>query len=277
MKRKLNLLLITSLFVIYSCDKNDDDENTQTIEIDQPINASASFTASALGEDLDSRYTYKFNSVLENTSVFVWNFGDGNTSSEPNPTHTYSRAGDYTVKLTVYGIPATGTLLGPADQLTQSISIEGPKAIDYIPGTWRPYNLYVGPSAGSGEWWNYGANGSRPCLEDDVYTFTSDGKFTISHGDGTWLEDWQTGNGDYCGTPISPYVDGSFTWSLATGNVLTLNGDGAYLVLPKATNNGQDGIASSRSYDVLNISPTTMQIAIEAGGGVWWTLELVKN
>ena len=270
--KKINYLLFTFLLVFIGCEK--EEENTGSSIAIQPV---ASFSASQLGQDLDSRYTWNFSANLDNVSVFVWDFGDGTTSNEVNPTHTYERAGNFTVKLTAYGIPASGTLLGPDMEVTQSITIVGPQTIDFIPGKWSPYNLYVGPAPSNGDWWNYGANGSRPCLEDDVYTFSSDGTLTISHGDETWLEGWQTGSGDYCGNPIAPYIDGSFTWSLGTGDVLTLDGDGAYLVLPKATNSGQDGIASSRSYTILNISPTTMQVTIEAGGGVWWTLELVKN
>jgi gliding motility-associated-like protein len=32
---------------------------------------------------------------------WLWEFGDGQTSTEPNPAHTYNASGDYTVKLTV--------------------------------------------------------------------------------------------------------------------------------------------------------------------------------
>ncbi len=32
---------------------------------------------------------------------YLWNFGDGNTSNDPNPTHTYASPGTYTVSLTV--------------------------------------------------------------------------------------------------------------------------------------------------------------------------------
>jgi len=31
---------------------------------------------------------------------YLWDFGDGNTSTEPNPSHTYTQAGSYNVKLT---------------------------------------------------------------------------------------------------------------------------------------------------------------------------------
>jgi PKD repeat protein len=34
---------------------------------------------------------------------WLWNFGDGQTSTERNPAHTYRDAGDYTVSLTVTG------------------------------------------------------------------------------------------------------------------------------------------------------------------------------
>ncbi len=33
-------------------------------------------------------------------TIYNWNFGDGNTSTSQNPTHTYANAGTYTVKLT---------------------------------------------------------------------------------------------------------------------------------------------------------------------------------
>ena len=33
--------------------------------------------------------------------TYAWTFGDGNTSTEANPTHTYTTGGTYTVELTV--------------------------------------------------------------------------------------------------------------------------------------------------------------------------------
>lgn len=44
----------------------------------------------------------QFFSNSVNGEVFVWDFGDGNTSNQMNPTHIYENEGVYTVKLTVY-------------------------------------------------------------------------------------------------------------------------------------------------------------------------------
>jgi len=54
----------------------------------------------------DFSYTLQNNQVtFENHSIygtsFVWDFGDGNTSYEKNPTHTYSHSNAFTTKLTV--------------------------------------------------------------------------------------------------------------------------------------------------------------------------------
>lgn len=44
--------------------------------------------------------TYKFTFVGEQATYIVWDFGDGNTSSEWSPTHTYAEDGTYTVRCT---------------------------------------------------------------------------------------------------------------------------------------------------------------------------------
>lgn len=40
-----------------------------------------------------------FSNLSNNASNFTWYFGDGNTSTDNNPTHTYTNLGDYDVKL----------------------------------------------------------------------------------------------------------------------------------------------------------------------------------
>ncbi|MAR98790.1 MAG: hypothetical protein CMP80_06645, partial [Formosa sp.] len=70
--------------------------------------------------------------------------------------------------------------------------------------------LAVGPSQGSGQYYATNENTAteRACLYDDVYTFGDDGSFTNTLQDQTWIESWQSGVDDACGTPVAPH-DGS--------------------------------------------------------------------
>ena len=44
--------------------------------------------------------TVTFTNKSANATAYKWDFGDGETSKEASPTHTYAASGDYTVKLT---------------------------------------------------------------------------------------------------------------------------------------------------------------------------------
>jgi uncharacterized protein (TIGR02145 family) len=48
-----------------------------------------------------NRANFFDNSSINNPTNWVWDFGDGNTSSVQNPSHTYTESGAYTVSLTV--------------------------------------------------------------------------------------------------------------------------------------------------------------------------------
>ncbi|WP_155211565.1 PKD domain-containing protein, partial [Fulvivirga aurantia] len=64
------------------------------------------------------------NSDSKNIASWEWSFGDGTTSTEQNPAHTYSTAGDYEVTLTItddgspvctYDVTKTITICNPPD------------------------------------------------------------------------------------------------------------------------------------------------------------------
>ncbi len=56
----------------------------------------ASFSA-----DINGNTVYFTNNSTGGNLTYLWNFGDGNTSTEENPVHTYQTAGTYNVTLTV--------------------------------------------------------------------------------------------------------------------------------------------------------------------------------
>jgi PKD repeat protein len=50
---------------------------------------------------LDEQTTVRFTDNTSEATSWLWDFGDGTTSTERNPSHTYNAQGDYTVTLTV--------------------------------------------------------------------------------------------------------------------------------------------------------------------------------
>ncbi|MFA0833935.1 MAG: PKD domain-containing protein [Methanobacterium formicicum] len=55
--------------------------------------------------------TVKFTDSSSNyPTSWMWDFGDGTTSTEQNPTHTYSAPGNYTVKLTATNLAGSNTM-----------------------------------------------------------------------------------------------------------------------------------------------------------------------
>ena len=70
-------------------------------------------------------------------AAYSWDFGDGSTSTEQNPTHVYTESGTFTVKLTVtdnkgasgevtHPVPVTAPA-GPADTYGSSVSADNPR------------------------------------------------------------------------------------------------------------------------------------------------------
>ena len=64
------------------------------------------------------RFTNTSKTLLDNNVQFVWDFGDGATSTDVNPIHTYSVAGQYNVKLST-----TAGSTCSIKELTQAVNI----------------------------------------------------------------------------------------------------------------------------------------------------------
>ncbi len=180
----------------------------------------------------------------------------------------------------------------------QMIKTVQPPALDPVDaspvvGTWKvapeAASLGVGPAMGDVSWWAIDDAGvtTRDCFYDDDYIFMENGSFTNVLGDDTWLEAWQGVTGEECGAPVAPH-DGlsEATWELDMENgMLTINGNGAYLGIPKALNNGELGnpdnmgsFTGSIDYMVeFSDNNSRMTIDIEAGSNVWWRFVMEKQ
>lgn len=67
-----------------------------TIEINISPLVKASFQTPAVG---CAPYEASFDNTSTGSNSFIWNFGDGTTSTDKSPTHTYNNPGSYTIRL----------------------------------------------------------------------------------------------------------------------------------------------------------------------------------
>ena len=170
-----------------------------------------------------------------NPTSWLWDFGDGNTSTLQNPSHTYADANTYTVCLTVTNDLGT-------DFFCSNIEVElAPIALfvysDLGDGVFDFEDLsFNNPTAWE---WDFGDGGSS--TEQNVtYTYTIPGDYTVcltasnaigSHvycedisvaippvADFTFTDD---GNGAYSFTDASTLNPFSWDWDFDDGNTST--------------------------------------------------------
>jgi gliding motility-associated-like protein len=117
--------------------------------------------------------------ALDNVTSYLWDFGDGNTSTLATPTHTYPVQGTYTVSLTIT------TSSGCTDTYTVPNAVRvGTKPVaDFsaAPTTQCAYQSvqFTDLSVPADEWlWNFGdGNGSN--TQNPVHTYTLPGSYTV--------------------------------------------------------------------------------------------------
>lgn len=89
---------------VYNVEVRDEEGCTRRgfaiIEAEDFIRAAFRATPDTLDPVVLSSATFRFFNESEGGSSYVWDFGDGNRSSEFNPSHTYENAGSYFVELT---------------------------------------------------------------------------------------------------------------------------------------------------------------------------------
>lgn len=155
-----------------------------------------------------------------------------------------------------------------------------------LEGTWKMVPqagaFGVGPGQGDTSWYSNSLADvtARACFFDDEFVFNADGTFDNVQGTQTWLEGWQ-GSPDGCGAPVAPHNGSNPATYTYVGNVLTLNGVGAHIGLPKVYNGGEltspSNAPSSISYTVTTLTSTSMTLDIAINNGGWWRFNLQKQ
>ncbi|MEX2590386.1 MAG: PKD domain-containing protein [Chitinophagales bacterium] len=127
-------------------------------------------------------HTVNFNDLSVNANSWEWDFGDGTTSTDQNPSHTYTTEGQYDITLSV------GSLNGCRDTLILEdyVSVESPEAsfiADQTSGcvpmtsnftdqsiSTEPINQYI---------WDFG-DGNTSTQPNPAHTYTAQGIYDVS-------------------------------------------------------------------------------------------------
>ncbi|MGB9939634.1 S8 family serine peptidase [Methanosarcina sp.] len=112
---------------------------------------------------------------------WLWDFGDGSTSTDKNPTHTYSTAGKYTVGLTVENAVGSSTAT-KSDYI--SVTVKVPTADFSASATSGKAPLkvqFTDRSTGSPtSWrWTFG-DGTYSTQQNPKHTYTKAGRYAVS-------------------------------------------------------------------------------------------------
>ncbi|MBU0490216.1 MAG: PKD domain-containing protein [Chloroflexi bacterium] len=113
--------------------------------------------------------------------TYLWHFGDGGISASPNPTHTYTAMGSYTVTLVVSNA-AGNDLLVRANYVTLN-PIPVQAGFSAVPTTGiRPLPVsFFNTSSGDYEYsqWDFG-DGVTSTLTSPIHTYTARGTYTVT-------------------------------------------------------------------------------------------------
>lgn len=250
-------------------------------------NFSATLTAGCIP------FTTTFNPVINNATNYFWNFGDGNTSTSVNPTHTYTTGGIYDVSLIVSSANCTDTIVYP-----MYITASAPVAEFYSPtvAACAPTLVnFIDQSIDAASWyWDFG-DGTTSTGQNPSHIYNVAGYYTITqvvtsaYGCVDTLvkvdyiaipgpvSSFNVGPLSGCGSLTAIFTDSSYnasswSWSFGDGNTSTQQNPthtytsvGSYSVILVT----QDSIGCTSYYSFpqpLIVNPVPVAAGISDGG-----------
>jgi PKD repeat protein/Zn-dependent protease len=111
---------------------------------------------------------------------YLWDFGDGTTSTSQNPTHTFAPNGKYTISLTVTNSYGKDTKILP-----EFISVGDPPKVDFSvsPTTGiLPLSVaFTDKTRGAAQSWKWDfGDGTTSTIENPTHTYTKTGTYTVT-------------------------------------------------------------------------------------------------
>ncbi len=142
----------------------------------------AAFVASPTSGDAPLKVAFTDASTGSPTS-WKWSFGDGTYSTSRNPSHTYNKAGKYTVSLTVKNARGSNTVT-KSQYISVTNSLKAPVACFSASPTsgYAPLKVaFTDRSKGKPTSWKWSfGDGTYSTAKTPVHTYSKAGKYTVS-------------------------------------------------------------------------------------------------
>ncbi|MDW7733589.1 MAG: PKD domain-containing protein, partial [Methanolobus sp.] len=258
--------------------------STQTNYITAAIAPISGFTADVTSGAVPLAVTFTDQSTNTPTS-WLWNFGDGNTSTDQNPTHTYSAVGTYTVSLNATNVGGSN-ISTQTNYITAAIAPVSSFTADVTSGAVPLSVNFTDQSTNSPtSWfWDFG-DGTNSTDQNPTHTYSAVGAYTVTLNATNVGGSNVSTQTNYITTAVAPVADFSvnetsgalplsvsFTdlstntptswfWDFGDGNTSTdpnpthtYASVGTYTVTLNATNVGGSNVSTQTSYITVAIA-----------------------
>lgn len=175
----------TVSLTVTSEDGADTETRTDLISV-EALPPVAAFSVSSTTGDAPLTVTFSEDSTQGTGTInqWAWDFGDGNTSTESSPEHTYTEPGEYTVSLTVSDEYSSHTVTATEPVVVLAVPPEAAMEVSVTSGD-MPFTVTFTDtsSAGSGEitqrLWDFG-DGTTSEEANPTHTYTEAGKYSVT-------------------------------------------------------------------------------------------------
>ncbi|MBI1780818.1 MAG: PKD domain-containing protein [Sphingobacteriales bacterium] len=126
-------------------------------------------------------FTVNFQDATPGATQWLWNFGDGTTSTQQNPSHIYTTLGQFTVTLTVtnsIGCKGTTTKANFIQIAKPVIQISGLPANGCVPYTINPVPTVTTSGFVNSWFWDFG-DGSVSNIQNPSHLYNTTGTYTV--------------------------------------------------------------------------------------------------
>lgn len=169
-------------------------------------------------------FAVSFTALAPGATAWLWDFGDGSTSSDANPTHTFTTNGSYKVTLTVTDAAGCSNTISKPDFVQISptvVSTTGIPGRGCVPYTYTPTPNYTSILPATGFLWDFG-DGTTSTARLPSHVYTQVGTYTVKlivTTTGGCQNEITVPNAVHVGTPPAPDFTSDRTESCVQNNV----------------------------------------------------------